>query len=101
MGRLGAVTGGAAAVAVKSGLGQTATTPDGFALVALGAAMLGWRTYAKVFSLLAPVELEQVTDDVGGFMAFSEGWGAHNGGGVVRGGIRGGENFCGYFLNVL
>jgi len=44
----------AAAVAVKSGLGQTAThAPTISLLVALGA-MLAWRTYAKVFSLLAP-----------------------------------------------
>ena len=56
---------GAAAVAVKSGLGQTAThAPTVSLLVALGA-MLGWRTYAKVFSLLAPSRAgNEVTDDV-------------------------------------
>jgi hypothetical protein len=56
---------GAAAVAVKSGLGQTAThAPTISLLVALGA-MLAWRTYAKVFSLLAPSRSgNEATDDV-------------------------------------
>ena len=59
------VQAGAAAVAVKSGLGQTAThAPTISLLVALGA-MLAWRTYAKVFSLLAPSRAgNEATDDV-------------------------------------